>query len=163
VDQHAAHERIRYDQIMAQRKTGLASQEFLEPVIVTLTPVDHAKLPELLPLFHEMGFILESFGGDSIKITGVPIILGHGEHPSVVQNIISTTLENESYERAVDCIAKKMACHSSIRAGTPLTPERGVDLLRQLAQTREPRTCPHGRPIMIHFSGQKLAHFFERT
>ena len=163
IDQHAAHERIRYDQIMMQRKEGIASQEFLDPVILKLTPLEHAKLLELLPLFHEMGFMIELFGGDSVRVTGVPAALGYIESPSVVHEIVRTALEHQDYERAADAVAKRVACHHSLRAKMPLSPERGSELLHQLAQTYEPRTCPHGRPVMIHFSTEKLAGLFQRT
>jgi len=163
IDQHAAHERIRYDQIMMQRKDGIASQEFLDPVILKLTPLEHAKLLELLPLFHEMGFMIELFGGESVRVTGVPAGFGYIEEPSVVHEIVRAGLEYQDYERAADAIAKRAACHSSLRAKMPLSPERGAELLHQLAQTHEPRTCPHGRPVMIHFSTEKLAGLFRRT
>ncbi|MDR2856153.1 MAG: DNA mismatch repair endonuclease MutL [Methanomicrobiales archaeon] len=163
IDQHAAHERIRYDQIMMQRKQGIGSQELLEPVILSLTPLAHAKLLDFLPLFHEMGFMLEPFGRDSVRISGVPVTCGHIEKPSVVQEIVCAALDYQDYERAADAVVKQMACHHSIRANMPLTCERGTELLQQLAQTHEPRTCPHGRPVMVHFSMEKLAGLFKRT
>ena len=163
IDQHAAHERIRYDQLMMQRKQGIASQELLEPVILFLTPLVYAKLLEFLPLFHEMGFMLEPFGRDSVRISGVPTAFGYIENPSVVQESVCAALDYQDYERAADAIVKRLACHHSIRANMPLTPERGMELLHQLAQTHEPRTCPHGRPIMVYFSMEKLAGLFKRT
>ena len=163
IDQHAAHERIRYDQIMMQRKTGITSQEFLEPVIMKLTPLEHATFLELLSLFQEMGFIIEPFGGESIRVTGVPAGLGYIENADVVQEIVRAGLEYQDYERVADAIAKRAACHYSLRANMPLSQERGVELLHQLAQTKEPRTCPHGRPVMVHFSTEKLAGLFQRT
>jgi len=163
IDQHAAHERIRYDQIMMQRKEGIGSQEFLDPVILKLAPLEHAKLLELLPLFHEMGFMIELFGGDSVRVAGAPAALGSIENSSVVHEIVRTALEHQDYERAADAVAKRVACHHSLRAKMPLSPERGAELLHQLAQTHEPRTCPHGRPVMVHFSTEKLAGLFRRT
>ena len=163
IDQHAAHERIRYDQIMMQRKQGNASQELLEPVILSLTPLEHAKIFEFLSLFHEIGFILEPFGHDSVRVSGVPTLFGYIETPTVVHEIVRAGLEHQDYERAADAVVKRIACHHSIRANMPLTFERGTELLHQLAQTHEPRTCPHGRPVMVHFSTEKLAGLFKRT
>lgn len=165
VDQHAAHERVLYEQVRAKREQGVRSQELLVPVILTLRPKEAAAVREALPLLLAEGFVLEEFGRDSFAVRTVPVVLGKQVEPEVIDDIIADIIGDELRSAAdkkegVTCI---IACRGAIKAGAHMTREQMERLLSQLFRTKNPSTCPHGRPTMVSFSRERLDRMFRRT
>lgn len=164
IDQHAAHERVRYDQLKQQESLHLKTQELIAPVVLSLSPTESGLIPSVLTVLSDEGFIIEPFGQDTWCVRGVPVVLGRYEDPETVREIIGTILsEDEGPVRLKEQVLRLVACRSAVKAGAVLTPEQGMDILNQLSQTADPWTCPHGRPTIITFSCQDLAKMFKRV
>ena len=165
VDQHAAHERVLYDQVTERRDTRRASQELLVPVVLEESPREAALLRGLAPLLGERGFIVEEFGRDTFLVRGIPSVLGRLEDAAGIQDLLGDIFSGEvdSPDGAGELISRSIACKGAIKAGTTITREQCERLLAQLRFTKSPWTCPHGRPTMVSFSRTALDALFKRT
>ncbi len=165
IDQHAAHERILYEKMMAQHTTAaVASQQLLSPVLLELTPGQAAMVDSELETLLALGFQIEPFGGHSYRLLAVPEILAK-ENPKVAFIDLladmadgSVPLAKETHERIALIVCKR----ASIKGGQSLSEEEMRELIHLLEATQNPRTCPHGRPTMIHMSAYQLAKEFGR-
>jgi DNA mismatch repair protein MutL len=164
IDQHAAHERILYEQVSGYSKTIRPSQELISPVILHRTPKEAAILRDLLPALAEEGFILEGFGGDSFLVRAVPVVLGRLEETTVIDEIISDLVSEEASQTVSnrERITRIVACRGAVKAGTVCTQEQCQRIVDQLRMMQNPFTCPHGRPTMIRFSRKELDAMFHR-
>ena len=165
VDQHAAHERILFDQLTAGDAIQSQSQELLVPVILDLSPREQSILPDIVPVLCEAGFTIEEFGGGSYAVRAIPVVLGRQVDPGAVRELLSAILagnEKHGPSRA-DAIRKVVACRGAIKAGTPLSREQCRTLLNELRQTSHPFSCPHGRPTMVIFRKRDLDGLFLRS
>ncbi|MDI6719742.1 MAG: DNA mismatch repair endonuclease MutL [Methanomicrobiales archaeon] len=165
VDQHAAHERILYDQLMEAREEGARSQELLVPAVLHLSPRETAILEEVLPALEGEGFRIEPFGRGAYAVRAVPVVLGRREDPSAVHAVV-TDLLSEGVRRGPDsreAIGRVIACRGALKGGTVCTPAQCERLLRQLRHTRNPYTCPHGRPTIVSIPRARLDAMFRRT
>ncbi len=165
IDQHAAHERILYEKLVAQKaQAAVARQQLLEPVVVELTPGHAALIEAELAALTEVGFELEPFGGTAYRIRAVPEMLGQADPAQALVDILAEMadgaipLARETHEKIAITVCKR----ASIKGGQVLSPEEMRELVRQLEATSAPRTCPHGRPTMIHLSAAQLAREFGR-
>jgi DNA mismatch repair protein MutL len=164
IDQHAAHERIFYEQIAEASRKERISQDLLVPVVLKFSPREADVLRTAIPKIEEEGFGIEEFGKDSFAVQSIPVILGRCEDPQVIKEILAEIIQgggSTGVER--ERICKIIACRGALKAGTACTDEQCNRLIRQLARTRDPWTCPHGRPTMIAFSRDKLDRLFGRT
>lgn len=165
IDQHAAHERILYEKLTTRHEqSGTARQQLLDPTVVELTP-GHAALVEAeQAALASVGFELEAFGGTTYRIRAVPDILGQAEPSQALVDILAemsdgaVPLAKETHEKIAITVCKR----ASIKGGQMLSHEEMHELVRQLEATTAPRTCPHGRPTMIHLSASQLARQFGR-
>ncbi len=165
IDQHAAHERIMYELVSAQADNVRRSQELLEPVILHRNARDAAVIHELLPSLAEEGFLIEGFGRNSFLVRAVPVVLGRLEQTDLITEIMDD-LMGEDLQRSVsrrEQITRIIACRGAIKAGTVCTGEQCRRLLQQLKRTKNPFSCPHGRPTMIRLSRDHLDAMFSRT
>jgi DNA mismatch repair protein MutL len=164
IDQHAAHERILFEKILNQRsQRQIEIQGLLEPLSLELTPRQEETLKKKAELLAEFGFNLEHFGGRSYLLKAVPAVLIDGNlADAVIEMLDPIAIEEEPVKRD-EKIAQSVACHSAVKAGHTLTSEEMRELIKQLEQTKQPRTCPHGRPTMIHLSSRQLEKEFGRT
>jgi DNA mismatch repair protein MutL len=165
IDQHATHERIAYERLMAQRGSGpLDAQELLMAETVNL-PSDKSEL--LLAhgdILAEWGFSLDAWGEGMVRVRAVPAIL-HRENLQTALLDIADRLAGEGGKTPVDWreeLLITLACHSSVRAGQSLSLEEMRELLRQLERCENPRTCPHGRPTMVLLTPGELEKQFGR-
>lgn len=168
IDQHAAHERVLFERMMAQRMAhqaaSLPSQALLEPAIVDLPPGAARLLEEQLPLLSSLGFQVEPFGPGSYRVRTVPALLAGMDAGSALQVLVEdfeedeTPLQAEVEARLIARVCKRAA----VKAGRALAPEEQRALLDDLQACRSPRTCPHGRPTMIHLSVDLLERQFGR-
>ncbi len=164
IDQHAAHERVLFEQFMAQRNGHIPSQRLLQPVSVTLSSTDAALLEPQLPALVHLGFEIEPFGPNTFRIRAVPTLLAHMDPAAALRVLLEdfeedeTPLQNEVEARIIARVCKRAA----VKAGQILSPEEQERLLRDLETCQSPRTCPHGRPTMIHLSVDLLERQFGR-
>ena len=165
IDQHAAHERILYEQMMAEHKQqDVTSQTLLEPLHLDLDPALAGQLGEHLSFLNDVGFTVEPFGGTSYLVRAVPSILVVPDVRAAFVDILELLrqgddpLAAQAEERLIAAVCKRAA----IKAGQTLTNEEMQQLVRQLEQCESPRTCPHGRPTVLHFSVEQLEKEFGR-
>jgi len=165
IDQHAAHERILYEQLMAESiQDAVASQELLEAAAVELLPEQVALVEENLEVLHEVGFSVEPFGRNTIRLRAVPAIVSGGDP---VEALLAAVGEIECGEMPTEATAEEIliarVCKQvAVKAGQVLSYEEMAALIRQLEECESPRTCPHGRPTMLHMSAEQLAKEFGR-
>ena len=160
IDQHAAHERVLYERLMAERaKRAVTSQALLEPLTIELPSVAGE---ESLKFLNQLGFDIEPFGGETVLVRAVPVMLAKGDIAQAIVEIVDGLIEGGTVEAGEEQALISLICHSAVRAGQTLSSEEMRDLVRQLEQTAMPRTCPHGRPTMIHLSAEQLAREFGR-
>lgn len=165
VDQHAAHERILYEQVSRERDASLAMQDLIEPLVLRLTPRETAALRSALPALEEEGFRIEPFGRDTYAVTAVPVVLGRCEEPAAIHEAIADLLHDETHETVGtrERVTRIVACRGALKAGTVVTRDQCRRLIEQLGRTETPYTCPHGRPTVIRFSKAQLDVLFKRT
>ncbi|HWQ67680.1 MAG TPA: DNA mismatch repair endonuclease MutL [Methanospirillum sp.] len=162
IDQHAAHERVRYDQLKRDQAARTLSQELIVPVVLTLTQSEAHHLSDIKEDLEEEGFLLEPFGKDSWCVRGVPVVLGRCEDPEAVREIISAALSGREEAGIREGVSRLVACRGAVKAGVILSPEQGEEIISQLSLTSEPFTCPHGRPTIVSFSRGRLEELFKR-
>jgi DNA mismatch repair protein MutL len=163
IDHHAAHERILYDRILAQwSQKEVEVQGLLEPITVEFSPREEETLRGGGQFLAEFGFTIEPFGNRSYLIRTIPALMAGSNIIEIVTGLIGTLANREGPTRMEEKIAESLACHGAIRAGQQLSSEEMHELVKQLEQTKQPRTCPHGRPTMIHLSTRQLEKEFGR-
>jgi len=164
IDQHAAHERILFEKLMGQVDSRIASQSLLEPAIVQVSAWQTSLLEENMDILTRLGFRIELFGPATYRILSIPEIFTKGNPAAAVRSIVEdfeedeTPLQSEIEKRIAGRICKSMA----VKAGQPLSEEEQRGLIRDLENCQSPRTCPHGRPTMIHLSIHLLERQFGR-
>jgi len=164
IDQHAAHERIRFEAILEKRE-GARSQELLSPFVFDASPKEAAVLEGNLSLLAEMGFSVEPMGGRSFAVKALPVVFGRIEDHKTVRDIISelgALGEVKTLEERREKLAAIMACRSAVKAGDALLPDSMERLIEALGRTKNPHTCPHGRPTIIEMELSELERRFGR-
>jgi DNA mismatch repair protein MutL len=163
IDQHAAHERILYDQILAQwSQKAVEVQGLLQPVTIEFSPREEEILKASEELLTQFGFTIEPFGNRSYLIRTVPALMARANIIEIITALLDGLASKESLNPWEERIAQSLACHGAIRAGQQLSNEEVRELIKQLEHTKQPRTCPHGRPTMIHLSAHQLEKEFDR-
>jgi len=166
IDQHAAHERVVYERLLAAaRSSASASQSLLMPVTIHLTPADADLLRRCLDEFHRLGFGVEPFGGNSVLVTALPPDIPRENLTQFFHDLLDELRTGLSVSRrgAVDLErVAQAACKHAVRAEDYLSEDEVRELLRQLSQTEMPYTCPHGRPVMIRFARAEIEKRFGR-
>ncbi|MBI2438769.1 MAG: DNA mismatch repair endonuclease MutL [Lentisphaerae bacterium] len=167
MDPHAAHERVLYERFMAQLTQGrIESQGLLVPETVELPPQDALQVRRHLELLKRLGFGIAEFGGDTFVVDALPICFQSAASRTLLADvaaILVTAGERRSAENLLEEQVAQAACKAAVKAHVTLTGEEIEDLVRQLAGTEMPYTCPHGRPTLIHTSFQELAKKFGRA
>jgi DNA mismatch repair protein MutL len=164
IDQHAAHERVTYERLMAKRGAQAFDQQgLLIPQTLDLPPAAHALLLGNAELLNQWGFAIEEFGM-SLRVRSVPVGLRENTLSGALLEV-ADHLHGRGGSTPDDwreAMLTTLACHSSVRAGQSLSFEEMRQLLTQLEQCAAPRTCPHGRPTMILLSATQLERQFGR-
>lgn len=164
VDQHAAHERVLYEKFMTQRDEEIASQALLEPRTVEFPPAGARLLAEQLPALKGLGFQVEEFGSNTYLVRAIPALLA-GSDPAAGLRVLVEDFEEDETPLGDEIEAKIIArvCkRAAVKAGHALSPGEQAALLRDLEACQAPRTCPHGRPTMIHLPVDLLERQFGR-
>jgi len=163
IDQHAAHERILYDRILAQwAQKEVEVQGLLQPITIELSPREEETLRASKEFLAEFGFTIEPFGNRSYVIRAIPALMARANIIEIISALLDNLASKESPNPWEEKIAQSLACHGAIRAGQQLSNEEMRELIKQLEQTKQPRACPHGRPTMIHLSSHQLEKEFGR-
>jgi DNA mismatch repair protein MutL len=163
IDQHAAHERILYDRISAQwAQKEVEVQGLLQPITIELSPREEETLRASKEFLAEFGFTIEPFGNRSYVIRTIPALMVRANIIEIISALLDSLDIKESPNPWEEKITQSLACHGAIRAGQQLSNEEMRELIKQLEQTKQPRSCPHGRPTMIHLSSHQLEKEFGR-
>ena len=163
IDQHAAHERIRYEELSSQvRQTAVVSQELLEPRVVDLSPRQAEMVEEHLDELEQVGLVVSPFGSGSFLVRSVPQHLVGGDLAAALAEMVEAAEEGGATFSWVDQALITLSCHTAIRAGQTLSFDEMRDLVRDLERCELPHTCPHGRPTLIHMTRQQLEREFGR-
>lgn len=163
VDQHAAAERIRYEHLLEKCEGGSISQELIQPVTVELSPGEAALLESFSGVLREIGFEIDPFGGRAYSVRSVPAAAGL-ESPESIRDVLREILNLGRVCRASfrDEVLKHLACRGSIKSGERLSESAMLRLLTDLFACDNPRTCPHGRPVVVRISSESLEKMFGR-
>ena len=168
VDQHAAHERILLERMIAEwRARTPASQLLLEPLPVELAPGEREVVEEHLASLHAIGFQIEPFGGDAVLVRALPAALAALTRPQPMRELLlelagadaEAASHGETWEEHA---LANVACKAAIKAGQVLSPEEQRELMRQLESVDARQSCCHGRPTMVHLSLTALERQFDR-
>jgi DNA mismatch repair protein MutL len=163
IDQHAAHERILYDRILAQwAQKEVEIQGLLQPITIEFSPREEETLKASKEFLAEFGFAIEPFGNRSYLIRTMPALMARANIIEIITALLDNLASKDSLNPWEEKIAQSLACHGAIRAGQQLSNEEMRELIKQLEQTKQPRACPHGRPTMIHLSAHQLEKEFGR-
>ncbi|MFZ5673322.1 MAG: DNA mismatch repair endonuclease MutL [Pseudomonadota bacterium] len=166
VDQHAAHERLVYERLKAERAgKRIATQPLLIPEVLDLDAVSVERLAQAQELLAELGLVLEPFGDGSIVVREVPAPLSGGNIAKLVRDVADDLGEDSSstVEERVNHLLATMACHHSVRSGRQLRPEEMNALLRQMEVTPNSGQCNHGRPTYIELKLSDIERLFGRS
>lgn len=164
IDQHAAHERVLFEKFMSQRGEQIPSQSLLQPETVELSPSKARLLEEQLPALNRLGFSVEPFGPGTFLVRALPSLLANMDPAAAIEVLVEdfeedeTPLQTELEAKVIARVCKRAA----VKAGQTLSGEEQRSLLEGLEACEVPRTCPHGRPTMIHLSVELLERQFGR-
>lgn len=163
VDQHAAHERVIYNRLLARlRSPQGASQPLLIPQAVDVEPALIAAAADHRSDLANLGLEYEEFGPRSLRITAVPVEMPSGRATAAIQETLTALAENRG-DGAIEKAAAALACHSAVRFGDVLDVAEQRRLLADLEAADESITCPHGRPTRLLVEWQELTRHFRRN
>lgn len=168
IDQHAAHERILYEKLIARMQGAEPEvQKLLFPIVIDLPNYISESLRELIDEniddFHNIGFSIKTFSGNSLVIDEIPAELEEWSGGDVFLEILQTLeQEFEETEDFRDSIAKSVSCKAAVKAGHPLTAREMIKLISDLFGCKVPYYCPHGRPLIINYSLDDFRKKFKR-
>jgi len=168
VDQHTAHERVRFERLVARLEAREAESQLL------LAPVVAAFEPRLLPVIEahaetlrDLGYDVEPFGGGSVRLRAVPPLLAGRDAAASLQALLRDLLEREAAQWLVadarGRVAATLACHSAVRAGQPLPADTMSAIVRDLSESAHPTLCPHGRPTIAQIPRGDVSRWFGRS
>lgn len=166
IDQHVAHERILFEQVLGQQAAGRVEvQSLLMPVILQLTPEQQIEYARIADELQNSGFETEPFGNRTIAVKAAPSVVGQADLERVILEILEVA-ENELRSVSVSDlrrgIAASIACRAAIKINTPLDHRKMEWMLRALAATDYPMACPHGRPVALQYSTRDILRSFHR-
>ena len=166
IDQHVAHERILFEQVLRQQAAGrIETQRLLMPIVLELTPAQQVEYARIASDLHSMGFETEPFGNRTIAVKAAPAAVGAGSIEKLIFEILEIE-ESEMRKLSLDDLRRNMAasiaCRAAIKINMPLDQTKMEWLLDALAKTSCPMSCPHGRPIALRYSTREILKSFHR-
>lgn len=160
IDQHAAHERLLYEQIKENYKNNMSSnsQMMLVPEIYNLTHKEFQFVTQNIEMFKTYGFDIELFGSNSVKINGIPDIEYRSKSKNIFLEVLDEMITNErvSLKDVEERFIATVACKAAVKANMDLNQHEVDYLIQNLLKLKNPYTCPHGRPTTIKFSKDEL-------
>lgn len=165
IDQHAAHEKVKYERLVKQlREKEILSQNLNPPVIVTLSGAEESVLKEYQEQFQALGFEIESFGGNEYAIRSVPVDLYGCKEEEMLLAVLED-LSGHSVKGAPEIVYEKlasMACKAAVKGNSSMSRPEIEALIQELLELENPYHCPHGRPTMISMSQHEIERKFKR-
>ncbi len=165
IDQHAAHERVLFEKLMSQfMDKAIPSQVLLSPATVTFSPAQSKTIEEQLPILKGFGFEVDPFGPNSFQVRSVPQLFGRFDPSISLHALVDEFEEDETpFEKEIESkVAARVCKRLAVKTGQTLSHDEQRSLLSDLETCKSPRTCPHGRPTMIHLSVDMLDKQFGR-
>lgn len=166
IDQHAAHEKVLFEQMMAklQQKEEIITQNILPPMILSLTLREADCLKRNLSIFEKIGFVLEDFGGLEYKITAVPADFVTVDAKELLLEVLDTLLEDREFKNANILLEKvaSLSCKAAVKGNHRMAEAEVKQLISSMLTLENPYHCPHGRPTTISMSKQELERKFKR-
>jgi DNA mismatch repair protein MutL len=166
IDQHVAHERVLFEKILREREVErVERQRLLMPMLVDLQPHQMVLFATISAELERNGFEVEPFGPHTIAVKAAPVGLEGKRLERMLMEVLEQAgnpVQTENMGTLRTRIAASIACHSAIKVNMPLDPQRIEWLLRELAQTEHPTSCPHGRPIALRYSWRDIQRAFQR-
>jgi DNA mismatch repair protein MutL len=170
IDQHIAHERVLYEQMMngaegRARDWGVVAQHLALPQTLELSPGDARVAGERLSALERAGFLLEPFGGETFMVRAVPAVIAHKDYLGTLREIIDDMASVSSQRRLLvphESAVIMASCKMAVKKGDPLTMDEMTKLLSDLAKMQNPFTCPHGRPILLALPHREMDRKFHR-
>ena len=173
IDQHVAHERVLFERITERLTSGrLESQRLLDPMLVEMPAAARQALVAHAADLDRLGFEVEEFGGDAIRVSAFPALLRREECEAAVRALAADLEAMEpgsgigdggsTVTEAIKRIAATMACHAAVKAHYPLTAEKMAHILDELRRTAYSTICPHGRPVMLRLTRREVEKNFQR-
>lgn len=166
IDQHAAHERVTYERLLAARdeaSDATTQQALLDPPLFELSVAQAAALAQHVDALSAFGFSLEPFGERTLRLRALPACFGERDARASLTAVLDDLAAGDRRVQRNDPVAATTACHASVRAGQTLGAEEMGGLLRDLEQCDNPHSCPHGRPTLIEFATTDLLRQFGRS
>ncbi|MCA1563543.1 MAG: hypothetical protein LC804_25910 [Acidobacteria bacterium] len=166
IDQHVAHERVLFEQVMEKLTSGrMEGQRLLTPLVIEMSPAQRQTLAQHAPTLDRFGLEIDEFGGDSLRLAAVPPLLSPSQCESAVR-ALADDLEGldggSRIEDALRRIAATMACHAAVKANYPLTLDKMRYILEELRRTAYSSVCPHGRPVVLRLTRREIERNFQR-
>lgn len=165
IDQHAAHERLIFDELTNKTNSGeLAVQQLLLPYVRTFSNQEYSRICEVVEELASLGFDIEEFGKNTIKVSAVPLVLSSIKFDEFFDGFLSD-FDNRADFTYADLLRDKLAmraCRSAIKAGDTLSNTQIQSIVKQIVKSNMTLQCPHGRPICITFSKKDLEKIFKR-
>jgi DNA mismatch repair protein MutL len=163
IDQHAAHERVLYEQFLKEmRNQSIFSQRLLSPMVLELSVSDVHYAIENINFIKNLGYEVEEFGNNSLIVKGVPSFLELTEAKlfldEIIENISGQSLHKNRTEKIIS-----RACKKAVKANDHLNHQEMLHLLKALSLTENPYSCPHGRPVIIKLNESDIDKMFKRT
>ncbi len=163
IDQHAAHERVLYEKILAELSgQAVDRQPLLDPLVIDLAPEELTAFERSVDELRRIGFEIEPFADGAVAVRAVPAIMRNVDIAERVRLILHELAEGGVGDSWLDAVAISTACHTSIRAGQALSLPEMRELVAQLERSAQPRACGHGRPTMLHMTQADLERQFSR-
>jgi DNA mismatch repair protein MutL len=166
IDQHVAHERVLFEQVMEKLTAGrLESQRLLTPIIIEMSAAQRQALVQHRGTLERFGMEIEEFGGDSLHLAAVPAILEPAECEAAIRALaddLDSLDKGSRVDEALRKIAATMACHAAVKANYPLTLEQMRYILEELRRTAYSSVCPHGRPVVLRITRREVEKNFQR-
>lgn len=165
IDQHTAHERILYERLSESDVEKVHCQELLLPLNITVSPIEKKIVLDLKEELGKLGYLIEEFGNNEFIIRSVPAEIYEKDHANILKDLIEEFKEDKSmknYESIREKILITISCKSAVKAGYSLKYGEMIKLIIDLKNTKNPYTCPHGRPIIYKITEDTLQKIFKR-
>ncbi len=167
IDQHALHEKILYEEILASRDQGIAAQVLLVPEPVELDPAEWQEFVEAREALRELGFEVDEFGDSVALVRSVPAGFESRSVDRLLRDVLARLAEgrrggSDDLPDLRERLLQTLACKRAVKAGQPLSAEAISDLVRGRARAFQPRNCPHGRPAELRIGWEELNRRFDR-
>lgn len=166
IDQHAAHERVRFEQLMSQFEN---QEKSVQPLLVTqqleLSKEELALISENKEIFENLGFEIEPFGGNTFMVQAVPAFLSKEDIDATIKGVLDDLINKKNPSKLqgkTEEIITYMSCRSAIKFGQKLSLDEMQALIMQMEKLKRPYTCPHGRPTMVSLTLDELNKMFGR-